>query len=131
MSYLQKGGYASTLPSIKTKYLSRFLDPLKSGDSQGNHPTEPTKHTEQPVISVASLDQSPYETYETLPRGPDPLDALSGPRRTPWGTLVWSDPDAPAIELFGPPSDDVAGPVAEPAAAPDPWTMPVPRKRGR
>ena len=34
--------------------------------------------------------------------GPDPLDALRGPRRTPWGSLVWSDPDEPAIELFGP-----------------------------
>lgn len=62
---------------------------------------------------------------------PDPFDALTGPRRTPWGTRVWSDPDAPAIELFGPAADDVAGPAAEPAAPPDPWSMPVPRKRGR
>jgi hypothetical protein len=33
---------------------------------------------------------------------PSPLDKLVGPRRTPWGTLVWSDPGEPAIELFGP-----------------------------
>lgn len=31
---------------------------------------------------------------------------LVGPRRTPWGTLVWSDPDEPSsIEWFGPPKD--------------------------
>lgn len=33
---------------------------------------------------------------------PDPCDSLVGPRRTPWGTWVWSGHDAPAIEAFGP-----------------------------
>ena len=33
---------------------------------------------------------------------PDPFAHLRGPRRTAWGTLAWSDPDAPALELFGP-----------------------------
>lgn len=61
---------------------------------------------------------------------PDPLDALSGPRRTPWGSLAWSDPDAPPIELFGPPGDVIAGPIAEPGSAPDPWSITVPRRRG-
>jgi hypothetical protein len=41
---------------------------------------------------------------------PDPLDALRGPRRTPWGTLAWSDPEAPPIELFGPPPARDLGP---------------------
>jgi hypothetical protein len=36
------------------------------------------------------------------PPPPDPFARLRGPRRTPWGTLAWSDPGEPAIELFGP-----------------------------
>jgi hypothetical protein len=39
---------------------------------------------------------------------PDPLDRLRGPRRTAQGTLVWSDPTAPPLELF-----DAAIPLAE------------------
>ena len=30
------------------------------------------------------------------------LTWLRGPRKTWWGSLVWSDPEAPALELFGP-----------------------------
>jgi hypothetical protein len=30
-------------------------------------------------------------------------DRLRGPRRTPWGTWVWSDPAEPPIEWFGEP----------------------------
>jgi hypothetical protein len=52
---------------------------------------------------------------------PDPYAHFRGPRRTRWGSLVWSDPDAPALELFGPavPDDLVAAPVAELAARPE------------
>lgn len=39
--------------------------------------------------------------YEHLKRRYDGT-SLRGSRRTAFGTLVWSDPDAPAIELFGP-----------------------------
>jgi hypothetical protein len=31
---------------------------------------------------------------------PDPYARLVGPYRSPWGTLVWSDPDAPELEAF-------------------------------
>jgi hypothetical protein len=33
-----------------------------------------------------------------------PQNHLRGPRRTPWGTLVWSAPAEPPIEAFGEPS---------------------------
>jgi hypothetical protein len=33
---------------------------------------------------------------------PDPFAHLRGPRRTRWGSLAWSAPDEPALELFGP-----------------------------
>jgi hypothetical protein len=40
-----------------------------------------------------------------------PLVQLRGPRRTDWGTWAWSDPDAPALELFGPPQIEPTSPV--------------------
>lgn len=82
------------------KYLSRFLPPVKSEDMGVRGATKPTKPPAGPSNSDESLSRVRYETYKT---DPDPLDTLQGPRRTPWNTLVWSDPDEPAIELFGPP----------------------------
>ncbi len=82
----------------------------------------------------------PYKTYKTPSAEaedppPDPLEHLRGPRRTAWGSLVWSDLDAPPLELFGPaaPDDQVAAPLPEPEEPPDPWPMTVHlhRKRGR
>lgn len=82
------------------KYLDRFLVPSNSEDIGGDPPTKPTKPPVRHLDSDKSLGRAPYETYETAP---DPLAALTGPRRTTWGTLAWSDPDAPPIGLFGPP----------------------------
>jgi len=73
-------------------------------------------HVHAPAHMGRDCNQT-YETYETSEGPPaevfntsglttpvpDPLDALRGPRRTAWNTLVWSDPGAPPIQLFGPP----------------------------
>lgn len=82
---------------------------------------------------LALLATSEVQADPLDPAEPDPLDALTGPRRTAWGTLAWSDSSAPPLELFGPPDDDVRGPVRGPTPDPDPWTQPVPRaeRRGR
>lgn len=42
---------------------------------------------------------------------------LRGPRPTAWGTKVWSDPDAPGIENFGPPPSANAEPKLPPLDA--------------
>jgi hypothetical protein len=33
----------------------------------------------------------------------EPIDRLILGTRTPWGTICWSDPAEPPIEMFGPP----------------------------
>lgn len=75
-------------------------------------------------------DPDPSRRGDNPHREDDPLDRLRGPRRPPWGTLCWSDPNEPEIEAFGPcPDGVIAGPAAVPTEERNPWTMPVPRAR--
>jgi hypothetical protein len=48
------------------------------------------------------VDDHPPEVDGEVHHGLD-LSTFQPPRRTPWGTLVYSAPDAPPIEAFGPP----------------------------
>jgi len=58
---------------------------------------------DSPVTSKAATALSTPPVIVSPP--PDPFAHLRGPRRTWWGTLAWSDPEAPALELFGPPPE--------------------------
>jgi hypothetical protein len=72
-------------------------------------------HKVELVELLAPSPPAPVEPIQSAPSaGPGPLDALEGPRRTAWGTLAWSDPAEPALELFGPP------PAVDPPPAPSP-----------
>lgn len=57
------------------------------------------------ALEAAAAEPDPYEIEERLAirAESDPTAGLVGPRRTAWGTVVWSDPDEPSIEAFGPP----------------------------
>jgi hypothetical protein len=57
-----------------------------------------------PGEALPEISQEPRALMRHKSPDPDPFAHLRGPRRTWWGSLVWSDPDAPPLELFGPPS---------------------------
>jgi hypothetical protein len=57
---------------------------------------------------LAWLELKAHQDGTATAARPDPLDRLQGPRRTPQGRWVWSDPAAPPLELF-----DAAIPMAE------------------
>lgn len=46
---------------------------------------------------------SPVAAPTSPPAAPEAPSPLKGPRLTPWGTLVYSAPDAPPLKAFGPP----------------------------
>src|SRR4051794_30359760 len=83
----------------KLSVLEKALDPYELNELNELSPTaDPAAESDRPL----SADRGQVTPAALVPSDPDPLDRLRGPRRTPWNTLVWSDPDAPPIELFGP-----------------------------
>jgi hypothetical protein len=60
------------------------------------------------TIAALGEHKAALVTLLTGPK-PDPYARLHGPYRTPWRTWVWSDPDAPPLEAFGPPPDEKGG----------------------
>jgi hypothetical protein len=112
------------------KYLHSFLhgSPPKKGNIYRKPPTKPTKPAERtaetgsvgsvgrfgyisenldasgpvpPTADSGPLEPGPAREQPALSSTSDPWDRLRGPRRTRWGTLVWSDPSQPPIEVFG------------------------------
>ncbi len=61
-------------------------------------PSPPRAVTSEQVIDGRLLG-------ELFALDPTHWDALDGPDHTPWGTLAWSDPSAPALAVFGPPPE--------------------------
>src|SRR5262245_16728586 len=86
---------------------------LRAVGSPPRAPEKPEKTEDRPP--AADLPDGPAAK-------PHPLDRLRGPRRTPWGTWVWSDPAEPPIDLFGPPPP-VDPPSCDPAPPPAPPVM--------
>lgn len=65
---------------------------------------KPAKECER--MAPASIEDCRSDRDEDL------SEALRFAGRTPWNTLAWSDPSAPALEAFGPAPDlDAASPV--------------------
>jgi hypothetical protein len=52
------------------------------------------------AVPVEPLIEPPVEDPA---KRPPPPPGLVAPRRTPWGTVAYSAPDSPSIEVFGPP----------------------------
>lgn len=51
-----------------------------------------------------SAERLAIQSVEAESIATSPTAHLRGPRRTPWGTIVWSDPDETLpFEVFGPP----------------------------
>jgi hypothetical protein len=113
-------------------------DRSKNTNTYPESPTEPTKSCSvgsvvlppqvYPEIEPTQvLPQNSGETHLDVPAKPTkPQTLLVGPHLTPWGTVVYSAPDALPIELFGPapppgaPGDDLRAEPTHKAAEPDP-----------
>jgi hypothetical protein len=74
--------------------LQRELTWRKAGTSPHPGASSASQVPAQTSISATSTVASTSEDQE-------PLGGLHGPRRTAWGTLVWSDAKEPPIEAFG------------------------------
>jgi hypothetical protein len=73
-------------------------------DTPGITVDRPDRDRMRDALEAAALNPDRHAIEERAAiqaEAASPLDALRGPRRTPWKTLAWSDPSEPEIEAFG------------------------------
>jgi hypothetical protein len=103
-------------------------------DTPGIVLEEPDRDRLRAALQAAAAEADRYAGLERRAIRAEPRtgDRLRGPRRTGWNALVWSDFDAPGIELFGPgpAASRACGRVGRDEGRPDEGTECTPWPRG-